>query len=361
MCFLTFILIFFLLDVHNPRTGLKEGLAAIDWIGTLSILAVTLMLLLGLNFGGTVFAWTSAKVICLIVFGTLMIGVFIFTEKRVAKYPLMPLEIFNGRSNIAVFVAGVSQAIAYIGPEYYLPLYFQSVKQASPLRSGVLILPITVSEAVMAIGSGVIMHSTGRYREIIWTGLLLMTLGTGLYITFDTETSIEQLVGLQLIGGVGCGLLFNAPVIAIQNTVSQANTSTATASYGFVRAIATSVSIVIGGVVFQNGMNSRTASLRSAGLSESLTAALSGDQAAANVYIIGSIQNPVQRRAVLDAFAGSLRNIWILYTCIAFVGLIAGAFIKHGDLSKEHTETKTGLQQMTERGVKPQTPQPLED
>ncbi|KAK5134831.1 hypothetical protein LTR08_006063 [Meristemomyces frigidus] len=355
VCVLTAVLLFFFLDVHDPRTGLKDGLAAIDWLGTLSILAVTLMLLLGLNFGGTVFAWSSAKVICLLVFGALMLGVFVFTEKRVAKYPLMPLEMFNDRSNVAVFLAGVAQAMAFIAAEYYLPLYFQSVKQASPLRSGVLILPITVLEAVTGIGVGIFMHQTGRYREVIWIGLLLMTLGTGLYISFDTTTSIERLIGFELIGGVGCGMLFEAPMIAIQNTVSQADTATATASYGFLRNIATSMSIVIGGVVFQNGMDSRADGLRSTGLDANTVSALSGGQAAASVYLISSIQDGVQRKAVQDAYAGSLRNIWIMFTCISFVGSIAGVFIKHGDLSKEHTETKTGVQQMTDRAAERQT------
>lgn len=59
------------------------------------------MLLLGLNFGGTVFPWSSAKVIALLVTGGLLICVFIYGEARVAKYPLMPLGLFKNLSNIA--------------------------------------------------------------------------------------------------------------------------------------------------------------------------------------------------------------------------------------------------------------------
>ncbi|KAK4548540.1 hypothetical protein LTR36_009450 [Oleoguttula mirabilis] len=349
VCAISFVLLAVFLDVHNPRTNLVEGLIAIDWLGTLSVLAVTLMLLLGLDFGGTVFPWTSAKVICLIVFGVVMIGFFVLSEKKFARYPLMPLNMFKERSNVAAFVVGFSQGMAYIAAEYYLPLYFQSVKQASPIRSGVLILPITVGQAAAGITVGVLMHQTGRYREIIWVGLLLMTLGTGLYISFDTTTSIARLVGFELIGGIGCGLLFQAPIIAIQNTVSQKDTAMATATYQSLKNVATSMSIVIGGVVFQNGMNARAAGLRSTGLDEGIVKAMSGGQAAASVEIIGTIQDHTQRRAVLDAFAESLRNIWIMYTCIAAIGLVAAAFIKQTNLSTDHTETKTGIQQMTDQ------------
>ncbi|KAI7159220.1 putative MFS transporter [Hortaea werneckii] len=345
----TFLLLFLFLDVHNPRTRLREGLAAIDWLGTLSVLAVTLMLLLGLDFGGTVFPWSSAKVICLIVFGTLMIGFFIFSEKRLAKYPLMPLDMFKDMSNIALFLVGFSQGMVFIAAEYYLPLYLQSVKQASPLRSGVLILPITVSEAVIGIACGVIMHQTGRYKEIIVVGAALTALGTGLYISFDRSTPIARLVGFEIIGGSGCGMLFEAPIIALQNAVTQADTATATATYGFLRNIATSMSIVIGGVIFQNGMDMRASALKGAGLASDLVEAFSGGEAAASVELVGTIENAARRRAAEDAFAWSLRNMWIFFTAIAGVGVLAAFFVRQKDLSKEHTETKTGIEQMTRR------------
>lgn len=349
VCGIAFVLLLLFLDVHNPRTKLVEGVMAVDWFGTLSILAVTLLLLLGLDFGGATFSWNSPKVICLIVFGTLMIGFFLFSEKRLAKYPLMPLSIFKNWSNNAAFLVAFAHSMVSIGAEYYLPLYFQSVKQASPLRSGILILPMTVTEAAVDIMVGVLIHQTGRYREITWAGVTLMTLGTGLYINFRTDTSVARIVGFEIIAGIGTALLFQAPLISIQNTVSQADTATATATLGFIRNLATSLSIVLGGVVFQNSMAARQSSLAAAGLSESVLEALSGDQAAANVEIIQTIQDAAQRQVVQDAFAWSLRNMFIMYTCMAAVAMVASAFIKQRHLSTEHTETKTGIQQLTER------------
>jgi hypothetical protein len=138
-------------------------------------------------------------------------------------------------------------------------------------------------------------------------------------------------------------------MINIQNTVSQANTASATATLGFVRNLATSLSIVLGGVVFQNSMTARQSSLASAGLSESVLEALSGDQAAANVEIVKLIKDAAQRQVVQDAFAWSLRNMFIMYTCVAAVAMVASAFIKQRHLRTEHTETKTGIPHLTER------------
>ena len=96
-----FLLLFFFLDVHNPRTPLVVGMKAVDWFGTLTILGLMVMLLLGLDFGGTEFAWKSPTVVGLIVAGGCMGGFFLWSEKSLAKYPLMPLGVFRSRSNVA--------------------------------------------------------------------------------------------------------------------------------------------------------------------------------------------------------------------------------------------------------------------
>lgn len=109
----TFVLLLVFLDVHNPKTKMMDGMKAIDWFGSLSILGFTLMLLLGLDFGGAMFAWSSAQVICLIIFGALCSVLFVFSEKKLAKYPLMPLGVFSRVCNLATLA--VAFAHGFVG------------------------------------------------------------------------------------------------------------------------------------------------------------------------------------------------------------------------------------------------------
>jgi EmrB/QacA subfamily drug resistance transporter len=346
---ITLVLLFLFLDVHNPRTKLSDGVKAIDWFGTLGVLAVVLLLLLGLDFGGVVFPWNSAKVICLLAFGVVMIGFFIFSERKLAKYPLMPLSMFKSWSNNAAYAVTFCHGLTFITAEYYMPLYFQSCKGAGPLRSGVLILPLDILTASSGIVAGVVIHQTGRYRELAWVGMTFLAVGMGLFVTLNRTTSVAKIAGFQIVEGIGSGLLFEAPLIAVHAMVSQRDTATATATLGMVRNIATAMGIVIGGVVFQNGMTTRVSSLRAAGLNETLVDAFDADKAAANVELIKTIENDAQRKAVQDAFAWSLRNMWICFTAVAGLGLLVSAFIKHKYLKKEHTETRTGIGEMTKR------------
>jgi MFS family permease len=114
----TFVLLFFFLDVHNPQTKMMDGVRAIDWFGCLSVLGLTLMLLLGLDFGGETFAWKSPQVICLIVFGSLCSLLFVYSEKKLAKYPLMPMDIFARFSNIATLLVAFAHGFVSI----FIPL-----------------------------------------------------------------------------------------------------------------------------------------------------------------------------------------------------------------------------------------------
>lgn len=103
---LTFLLLLLFLDVHNPRTPVVAGLKVIDWFGSISITALVVMVLLGLDFGGATFPWDSPKVICLIAFGASMSLLFVFSEMRLAKAPIIPLRLFKNKSNVACLVVG---------------------------------------------------------------------------------------------------------------------------------------------------------------------------------------------------------------------------------------------------------------
>ncbi|KAI9373198.1 major facilitator superfamily domain-containing protein [Aspergillus egyptiacus] len=354
VCGTAFVLLIFYLNVHNPRTPFVDGVKAVDWFGSFFILAISVMVLLGLDFGGDTFPWDSPKVICLIVFGSLMSIAFIYSEKRLAKYPLMPLHIFKSRSNIACFLVVFTHGFAFLGAEYYLPLYFQSAQGKTPFHSGLLILPFILTESVAGLSVGIIIHRTGRYREVIWLGMALVTLGTGLFINYTTLSPLGKIIGYQIVTGFGCGLLFFPPLLALQNNIPQRDTAAATATFGFVRNVAMALSVVLGGVVFQNSMRMRRSHLAQAGLSETLQAEFTGAEAAANVLAVKDMEGEVERMAVKGAFAWSIRNIWILYTALAAVGLLASLFITKRQLSREHVEMKTGLKEKKEEEVQVQ-------
>jgi hypothetical protein len=47
---LAFIIILFFLDIKTPKTPLREGLKAVDWLGSLTMVGGVIMVLLGLEY-----------------------------------------------------------------------------------------------------------------------------------------------------------------------------------------------------------------------------------------------------------------------------------------------------------------------
>lgn len=189
---------------------------------------------------------------------------------------------------------------------------------------------------------------TGRYSELIWAGAILMTIGHGLFIHLGVKSSLTEILCVEVVAGVGNGMLFEPPLIAVQAFVDQDDVASATATLGFVRNLAMSASIVIGGVVFQNGMRKSQDNLLATGLPPDVTQKLT-DAAAAEISVITSISDRHQQYVAKEAYASALRNMWIMYTCLGACAIVIGGFVSKQILSQQHTETQTGLRKGADR------------
>ena len=72
------------------------------------------MFLLGLSWGGSIYPWRSAGVICAILLGALTLVVFVIYEIYVPKQPLIAMRLFlNGQWSAAVVLLGLGAGIYY--------------------------------------------------------------------------------------------------------------------------------------------------------------------------------------------------------------------------------------------------------
>lgn len=339
---IAFVIILFLLDIETPKTPLVAGLKAIDWLGSLAIVSGTIMFLLGLEYGGVSHPWDSATVVCLIVFGLFTIGLFFLNEWKLAKYPIMPLRIFKYRSNIASLIVCFCHGMVFIAGAFFLPLYFQAVFSATPILSGVYLFPFILSLSFTSAVVGIYIKKTGQYLPAIWFGTFVATLGTGLFIDLPSgRHSWARIIIFQIIAGIGAGPNFQSPLISLQSKVHPRDIATATATFGFTRQLSLAISVVIGGVIFQNGMHNREDTLRAV-LDAPLAETLANGGAGAATAIVGKLP-PVEKAVATKAYTDSLKIMWIFYVCIAATGLAVSLLVQKYTLSKQHEVLKTGL------------------
>jgi hypothetical protein len=336
------VLVFFFLEVHTPKTPIVEGLLAMDWLGTILIVGATVLFLLGLGYGGVLFPWNSATVICLIIFGIVTLGIFALIEWKVAKYPVVPLRIFRSVSNVATIGIAYIHGAMFMANMYYLPLYFQSVLGASPLLSGVYLLPVAITLCVTSTLTGQYIGKTGRYRPPIYFGLVALVLGHGLYINLQAYASWPRIVIYQIISGIGLGPLFQAPLIAVFSLTKPADIASTAATFFFARDIATAMSLVFGGVIFQNRVAAQSDKITSV-LPSDLAAEILGAAESTALNIIPTLRED-WRLVVVDVYTESIRAEWIFYTAIGAVAILLSLLISKQFLSTDHKIHRTGLE-----------------
>ena len=341
------IILFFLSNLHTPRTPLWAGLKQIDWLGCICIIGGTVMFLLGLEFGGITYPWNSVIVICLFVFGAVAILLFVLNEWKLAIYPLIWFRIFSKRHNILCLLVGFVHGFVFIGGSYYLPLYFQACRGATPILSGVYTLATTLSLSLSTFLTGIFISKTDQYTYPIWFGLALMTLGYGLFTNLWRNSSWTKIILYQIVAGIGVGTNFQSPLIALQSNVNPVYIAAATTAFQFTRSLATSISVVVGGVIFQNEMSKQSGELIAA-LGPQTAQGLAGFGASASIHVVDRLP-PGPREVVREALAQSMHYLWIVYACFSAAGLLLSFLIRREGLTRQHEQTKTRLEMEKEK------------
>ncbi|KAL7952515.1 hypothetical protein V8C34DRAFT_309960 [Trichoderma compactum] len=128
--------------------------------------------------------------------------------------------------------------------------------------------------------------------------------------------------------------------------------ATATATYSFVKTVATAVSIAVGGVIFQNRMENKIGSMMNK-LSETTIARFSGANAMASIGEIGSL-GPTERMLVRKAFSSSLKTVWIFYTAVAGATLVISVFVSWCTLDEAQGEVEKWENEKKKQSSKPE-------
>jgi Na+/melibiose symporter-like transporter len=118
----------------------------------------------------------------------------------------IPGKVFCQRTIIATSVMVFFFMAVHFTTAYFLPEWFQVVKGANPERSGIMLLPVTISQIVAAYISGGLVTKLGFPNPFMLIGTCLQAIGTGLITTLHTDASHRYWIGYQVIIGLGTGL-----------------------------------------------------------------------------------------------------------------------------------------------------------
>ena len=165
---------------------------------------------------------------------------------------LTPQRMFKIRTTFFFLIGSLLHALAFIPSNYLLPQMFQGVRGDSPLRSGVHLLPfsmtvafgtvvgelhhLTIHSSLKLISAGLINSRLRILRPVVWFGYGLAALGYGLfYGLFRYPFSVGLQEGIQIVAGAGVGLSLSAPMLILQAAMPLKEMAATTSAYTLTR------------------------------------------------------------------------------------------------------------------------------
>ncbi|KAF2651463.1 MFS general substrate transporter [Lophiostoma macrostomum CBS 122681] len=306
---------------------LLQKLRQVDWFGSVLFLGGSTTALVGLSWGGVQYPWTSAQTLLPIIIGFSLLAAFIFWQKYMATYTLLPMSLFQGASALAAFYSALVNGLILYTALYYWPFYFMAVRSDSPVRAGIDLFPALFSLLPGSILVSALTSRFGRFRWAIWSGWVLSTFGCGLAIFAAYHDNKAVWAITLFIFGIGSGMVLTSVNVAIQAISRVEDSAMAASMYGFMRSLGMPIGIVVSGTVFQNAMSSKLKAL-------ALPTDIAHDSER-YIYVLREMaMNDPKRLAILEAYKYGFRSVWVMATVVSATGLVTSLVIKRFNMDK---------------------------
>ncbi|MFJ8082455.1 MFS transporter [Streptomyces sp. NPDC096205] len=197
-----------------PRTTREKNHNGYDVpgavLGTASMLLLVFTVVQAPEVG-----WTSARTLLSFLAVAVLLTVFVLVERRSAG-PLIRLGVLRSGNQIRAQLGAMTFLGSYVGFQFLVTLYMQSLLGWSALHTALAFLPAGALVAISSTKVGAIVDRFGTQR-LIAAGFALMVVGYALFLGVDLDPvyAVAILPSMLLIGAA-CALVF--PSLNIQAT-----------------------------------------------------------------------------------------------------------------------------------------------
>ncbi|KAK5723275.1 hypothetical protein LTR15_004972 [Elasticomyces elasticus] len=192
--------------VNSQGLSRREILGQIDWVGGALSIPGMLLFMMGLQWGGYQYPWSSAHVIAPLIIGVVLLVAFFVWEAKFAKYPMFPKRLRQeprilGLTLVITFISGAN----FFSILMFWPTQAFNVYGHDPVGVGIRGLP--VGFAILAgccIVLWLLSTFRGHNRELLIAASILMTAGCGA-LAIGRVDNLYQMWGILVVAGIGIG------------------------------------------------------------------------------------------------------------------------------------------------------------
>ncbi|KAF9032949.1 major facilitator superfamily domain-containing protein [Panaeolus papilionaceus] len=316
----------YLLTVYNltyiiSGTGIqrstKEILKRIDYLGSLTLLGCvgSMLLFLSMRFSEglpwidlSVWGTFSASV----VFGCL----FLLVEIYVAVEPVLPPHLLTEKVPILVGCSNALVAVCNLSVTYFFPTWFQTVMLTSASEAGLHLLPNSICISTGSVFAGWIMRRSGSYKSLNMLFGILPFCATLLMINMKEDSHPALLWFTIMPLGFGNAIVLQTMFMALVANIPESQMAVGTGFAQLLRGLGQVGGLALASAVFQSRLDVELHRRLPPG-SEDLISRIRH-----SARLVAELPPDVQRSA-RDAYAASLKAVFMLAACASLLAYLA--------------------------------------
>ena len=348
-CAVGIIAVLLVLRKDEKSLTAHRSLSDLDWLGSCLFLSGSTSCLLGICWGGSRFSWNSGQTLGPTLGGFALI-VLSIVRAWTAERPFLRIELFKSWTSCIAFACTMLQCFTLFGNTYFLNLYFLAIKRYSSVESGLVFLAYASATLPIAAVTGYLITRLGSYKWAVLFGWIINTFGTGSFMVLDSKTSLEGMIFILFVGGLGQGVLFSAHQTATQASCAARSATHAITLFSFLRSFGFCLGVSLGGTIFRN-------MLRRELILENMPLSIA---AHAEEYALSfrASASAAEQQAVMIIYRRALHHFFATMVGVSGLGLLLSICMKECSLDVDF-ETQEEGQIEGLRSVKRQNDKPV--
>jgi MFS family permease len=224
-----------------------------DLLGSVSLSAWLVPILISLTLGAT-FGWTSMAVIYLMVLAAASFSIFLWTEARLARYPMLDLSLFM---NNRLFTASNFTALAYYvstsNLTFLISYYLQTIVGMPPSQTGTILLVMPLTMALISPLSGWLSDRLGSFL-MSSLGMFIVAVTLFSFSSLEATSPAQEVLIRLLAVGIGTGIFSSPNSSAVMSSVPKEKLGVASGTLGTMRFIGQATSMTVAGAMLGSSM-----------------------------------------------------------------------------------------------------------
>ncbi|KAF2846130.1 siderophore iron transporter-like protein mirB [Plenodomus tracheiphilus IPT5] len=226
-----------------------------DAIGLFLISAGVALFLLPFNlYTMQAKGWDSPLIICMLVFGILLITGFIIWERFFAPITMLPYALLMDRTVFGACLLSATAFISFWLWNSFFSSFLQVVKGLSVENASYVVQCYTVASVLSAIFVGWLIHHTGRFKPVcLYFGVPMSVFGLGLMIHFrNANGNIGYIVMCQIFIAFASGTIIICDEIAMLAAAAHQHIAIAIAVLSMFGSVGGAIGLTIASAIWQN-------------------------------------------------------------------------------------------------------------